>query len=82
MLAGIRLIIDGAEVSVNSGTTVLQAAQRAGIYIPALCSHPGLSSLTEVKPDELVYRETKAIKNDHSAEKFEACQRPGYQGEI
>jgi NADPH-dependent glutamate synthase beta subunit-like oxidoreductase len=38
----IKLTIDGKEVEVDNGVTVLQAAQRAGIYIPTLCYHPNL----------------------------------------
>ena len=73
-MADIKLIIDGAEVRVNQGTTVLQAAQSAGIYIAPLCSPPGLSSSREVKPDELIYRDTEAFRNYSSAEKLEGCQ--------
>ena len=38
----IKLIIDDMVVSVSKGSTVLQAAQKAGIYIPYLCFHPEL----------------------------------------
>ncbi|MBN1176946.1 MAG: FAD-dependent oxidoreductase [Dehalococcoidales bacterium] len=38
----IKLTIDGIEVEVEKGATVLQAAQSAGIYIPTLCYHPNL----------------------------------------
>jgi formate dehydrogenase beta subunit len=38
----ITLTIDGKNVEVEKGVTVLQAAQRAGIYIPTLCYHPDL----------------------------------------
>jgi predicted molibdopterin-dependent oxidoreductase YjgC len=34
--------INGREVKVSAGKTVLEAAQEAGIYIPALCYHPKL----------------------------------------
>ncbi len=37
------LTIDGREVSVPSGTTVLKAADELGIFIPRYCYHPGLS---------------------------------------
>ena len=37
------LSIDGREVSVPEGTTVIQAAEKLGIYIPRYCYHPGLS---------------------------------------
>ncbi len=38
----IRLTIDSQEVTVKRGTTVLEAAQAAGIYIPTLCYDPDL----------------------------------------
>jgi len=38
----IKLNIDGVEVAVNKGTTVLEAARQADIYIPTLCYHPDL----------------------------------------
>jgi formate dehydrogenase beta subunit len=38
----IKLTIDGKNVEVEKGVTVLQAAQQAGVYIPTLCYHPDL----------------------------------------
>ncbi|HUF24952.1 MAG TPA: molybdopterin-dependent oxidoreductase [Vicinamibacterales bacterium] len=38
----VTLTIDGKQVSVPAGTTVLQAAIQAGIQIPYYCYHPGL----------------------------------------
>ncbi len=38
----ITLRIDGQEINTQLGITILRAAQRAGIYIPALCDHPDL----------------------------------------
>jgi formate dehydrogenase major subunit len=38
----VKLIIDGREISVKRGTTVLQAARRLGIAIPTLCHVAGL----------------------------------------
>lgn len=38
----ISLTIDGKSVEVAEGSTVLQAAQAAGIHIPTLCHHPAL----------------------------------------
>ena len=37
------LSIDDHEVSVPKGTTVIQAAEKLGIFIPRYCYHPGLS---------------------------------------
>ena len=37
------LTIDGREITVEPGTTVIQAAEQLGIFIPRYCWHPGLS---------------------------------------
>jgi NADH-quinone oxidoreductase subunit G len=37
------LTIDGKEVRVKAGTTILEAAKQVGIEIPHYCYHPGLS---------------------------------------
>ncbi|MGH9721046.1 MAG: 2Fe-2S iron-sulfur cluster-binding protein [Bryobacteraceae bacterium] len=38
-----KLSIDGREVSVADGTTVIQAAEKLEIFVPRYCYHPGLS---------------------------------------
>lgn len=40
----VNLVIDGVQVTAEPGTTVLQAARQAGIYIPTLCAHEILPS--------------------------------------
>ena len=37
------LTIDGKQVTVKEGTSVINAAEEAGIYIPRYCYHPGLT---------------------------------------
>ena len=37
-----RLKVDGLEVEMPPGTSVKDAAMRAGIRIPGLCDHPDL----------------------------------------
>jgi predicted molibdopterin-dependent oxidoreductase YjgC len=39
----INIVINGQPVKANSGQTVLEAAEAAGVYIPTLCHHPLLS---------------------------------------
>jgi heterodisulfide reductase subunit A len=39
----VTLVIDGQEVQVEEGTTVLEAAQKADIEIPTLCYHKALT---------------------------------------
>ncbi|MFA6661359.1 MAG: 2Fe-2S iron-sulfur cluster-binding protein, partial [Bacilli bacterium] len=41
----VKLIIDGKEVEVAQGTTIMQAADQAGIEIPRLCYDPELKPL-------------------------------------
>ena len=40
----VTLTIDGQEVTVPRGTTILQAAEHVGTRVPHYCYHPGLSS--------------------------------------
>ncbi len=41
-MAPVHLTIDGKEIVAESGQTILQAAEAAGIDIPTLCNHPAL----------------------------------------
>ncbi|MDR0475864.1 MAG: (2Fe-2S)-binding protein [Treponema sp.] len=38
----VNLTIDGIAVTVPEGTTILEAAKKAGVQIPTLCDHPSL----------------------------------------
>ena len=40
--ATVRVTINGREVEVDSGTTILEAARACGVRIPTLCHHPDL----------------------------------------
>ena len=42
-MAKVNIKINGQEMAVEQGMTILQAAQTAGIYIPTLCYHPDLA---------------------------------------
>jgi formate dehydrogenase beta subunit len=48
-MSEIILTVDGVEVKAKEGATVLQAARDAGIYIPALCSHPDLKPMGQCR---------------------------------
>ncbi|MFC1925785.1 FAD-dependent oxidoreductase [Chloroflexota bacterium] len=69
----VSLIIDDVEVKAREGSTVLEAAQEAGIYIPSLCSHPDLPPSQEVKPVEVVYRKDQDIQSTSTRE-YEGCR--------
>jgi len=45
MSAEVTFTIDGKTVTAKPGETVMQAADRAGIYIPRLCAHKDLSPM-------------------------------------
>ena len=42
-MSTVTLTVDGSQVTVPKGTTVLEAAQKAGSFIPTLCHDPELS---------------------------------------
>ena len=43
MSDGIQFTLDGREIAAEPGQTVIEAADRAGVYIPRLCHLPGLT---------------------------------------
>jgi formate dehydrogenase alpha subunit len=45
----IKLTIDDREVTVPQGATILDAARKAGSYVPALCHHPDLKPIGSCK---------------------------------
>jgi formate dehydrogenase (NADP+) alpha subunit len=45
----IRLTIDDRELVVPEGATILEAARKAGSYVPALCDHPDLKPIVSCK---------------------------------
>ncbi len=69
----VTLVIDDIEVQAEEGETVLAAAQRAGIYIPALCYHPDLPPFQGLAAAEVLYRGPEAIKAD-STKEYQGCQ--------
>ncbi len=50
-MVDITLNINGQEITARRGTTILEAAAAAGIYIPALCAYAGLRPLPDEVPD-------------------------------
>jgi len=70
----INVTIDGTTITVEKGTTVLEAARSVGIYIPALCSHSNLPSSRQVTPYSIVYRGEDELKNDNSLTEYDGCQ--------
>ncbi len=74
-MKSVSLTIDGKEVQIEQGTTVLEAAQSLGIYIPALCHHPDLPPAPKMKLDGQIYRGGELIQGRGSNPNgFEGCQ--------
>ncbi|MHC4537980.1 MAG: 2Fe-2S iron-sulfur cluster-binding protein, partial [Planctomycetota bacterium] len=70
----VKLTIDGQELEAEINETILQVADRAGIYIPRLCSRPGLPPSHDQKPTEGgIYRNGQLITSD-SQEPFSGCK--------
>ncbi len=69
-----KITIDSTELKSEHDETILDAADRAGIYIPRLCFRPGLPPSHELKPSENgIYRDGKLIKTDNQ-EPFSGCK--------
>ena len=41
----VKLMINGQEVSVKKGTTIMEAAEKVGIHIPHLCYLKGINEI-------------------------------------
>ncbi|UCC44263.1 MAG: FAD-dependent oxidoreductase [Candidatus Zixiibacteriota bacterium] len=52
----LKLTIDGQEVEFSPGSTVLEAADAAGVYIPRMCHHADLTEVGAVVWAESVYQ--------------------------
>ena len=42
---GVRVTIDGFEITVPKGTLIIRAAEQLGIQIPRFCDHPLLAPI-------------------------------------
>jgi NADPH-dependent glutamate synthase beta subunit-like oxidoreductase len=61
--ANIPLTIDGRKLEVPAGTTILEAARAANVYIPVLCHHPDLPSAEGGAAASAVYHGSRRIEN-------------------
>jgi NADPH-dependent glutamate synthase beta subunit-like oxidoreductase len=69
----VRLSIDRQSVEVRTGTTILEAARQAGIYIPVLCHHPDLPPASTAAGVAAIYRGNRKIENTLPEEPAKAC---------
>ncbi len=69
----LSVTIDGREIRVPRGTTILEAARGAGIYIPVLCSHPDLPPAKGSASVQAVYQAGRKIENARAGETAPEC---------
>jgi formate dehydrogenase beta subunit len=73
-MSTVKLSIDNIEVEVEQGKSVLEAAQGAGIYIPALCTHPDLPPAQGLKPDETIYLAGQPHEGSDVSGEYRGCR--------
>ncbi|HOE09890.1 MAG TPA: NADH-quinone oxidoreductase subunit NuoG [bacterium] len=66
--------IDGQSVTVEAGTTILQAAQILGIYIPHYCYHPALSIVASCR--------LCLVEVEKSPKLVPSCSTPVGEGQV
>ena len=69
----VTITINGQKVQPPSGTTILEAARSAGIYIPTLCYHPDLPPAKGIQAAGLIYQGSLQVKNALPEEKGKGC---------
>ena len=71
-MALIRLRIDEFDLDAELSRTILETAQKAGIYIPALCFHPDLPVFDSGSGFQFVYQ--GSIRTEGSEEAYQGCR--------
>ena len=73
-MSQVSLTIDGAQVTAQSGASLLEAARSAGLYIPGLCSHPSLPPARGKTALPAIWRDGHVIQGDVSGSmEFGGC---------
>jgi NADPH-dependent glutamate synthase beta subunit-like oxidoreductase len=72
-MAEISLTIDGRQLTVPAGASILEVARGAGIYIPTLCHHPDLPPAEGSAAVGAVFQGTRRIANARPQERGRGC---------
>ncbi|MFW9829687.1 MAG: 2Fe-2S iron-sulfur cluster-binding protein, partial [Candidatus Thorarchaeota archaeon] len=72
-MENISITINDTKVDAKKGSTILEASQNAGIYIPSLCAHPDLPPLVGLRPIEEIFQGNSKFKNTDPQE-HQGCQ--------
>lgn len=73
----ITILIDGKKIETTPGSTILDAALDAGLYIPHLCSHQSVGPLADVMLDEVVYQGTEEFRGEHAGQTVKEADQKG-----
>lgn len=68
----VTLTINGQQIVAQQGSTILEAARQAGIYIPTLCHHPDLSNVGACRMCVVSVKNARGVQT--------ACTTPVDQG--
>ncbi|HEM62195.1 MAG TPA: 2Fe-2S iron-sulfur cluster binding domain-containing protein, partial [Chloroflexi bacterium] len=63
-MGDVTLTINDTTVTVSEGSTILEAATAAEVYIPTLCYHPSLPTSKGLEPKEFIFRGEEKILSD------------------
>ena len=69
----IKITINGKDIELSAGTSILEAADSVEIYIPRLCCHPDLPPGEGIEPAEVIYRGNRKIENAMPGEMGKGC---------
>jgi NADPH-dependent glutamate synthase beta subunit-like oxidoreductase/Pyruvate/2-oxoacid:ferredoxin oxidoreductase delta subunit len=69
----VSFFVNNAEVKAALGSSVLEAARNAEMYIPSLCYHPDLPLSRRLKSGNTVFRAGEQIVSDVFEKEFEGC---------
>ncbi len=76
MVAAMEMVtffVNNVEIKAPKGSSVLEAARNAEIYIPSLCYHPDLPPSRRTKAISMVYRGNEQVVGDAAEKEFEGC---------
>ena len=68
------ITINETRLSVTEGTSVLEAALAADIYIPHICFHPDLQVFSAIDSAEKIYQGDEIIEGTSASDEDEGCR--------
>ncbi|MBW1887095.1 MAG: FAD-dependent oxidoreductase, partial [Deltaproteobacteria bacterium] len=72
-MSNVKLTVNGQEIQVPAGITIIEAARSNAIYIPTLCYHPDLPSAKGSQGAKSVYQGQQKIENAVPEEPGKGC---------